>query len=269
MSTLAQRYAAGDRVRVWNELHARGSLADAGDAQRNDARAVAAQTMKRAAQNVATLRLRLLDFGYVFNEPRRAHVRPNWGIASTRRALVRTVGPLPLSLDAWFREVGYVFFRGRPSVWTGSHPWHEELLDPLEFVYSRSEIAYQLQMQAEYPDDEPPPASQPYFESAGAFFPKPSFELVFAGDFFHKNEVSGGGPTVALLPADTADVRILEDTGAAYTDFVNSEPGDEDGIWFVDYLRRYFARGGFRRMRPDHVYPPAFWPGLAQGLLEI
>jgi hypothetical protein len=267
MSSLAECYAGGDRIAVWNELHACGSLR--GDAQRDDARAVALQTMKRAAHNVATIHRRLIALGYIFDEPRRAHVRPNSGIARTRRALERTVGPLPPALDAWFREVGYVFFRGHPRAWTGSHPWHDELLDPIEFIYSRSEIALQREIRDEHRDKEPPSTSQAYFDAAVDFFPPESFELVFAGDFFHKNEVSGGGPTVALLPAGTADVRVLEDNGAAYTDFVDSRPGDDNGIWFVDYLRRYFERGGFRRMRPDHTYPPEFWPGLAQGLLDI
>lgn len=256
MSSLRERYDAGDRIAVWDELHALGPLSRAGEALRRDARDVAALTMRRAAHNVVTIHRRLLDIGYVFDQPRRAHVPPNWDIARTRRAAARAFGPLPPSLDEWFRKVGYVFFRGHPASWSGSHPWHHELLDPIEFVYSRDQIASELEMREEYPDED-----QREYRSV--------FELVFAGDFFHKNEVSGGGPTVALLPADTADVRVREVNGAGYTDFIDSEPGDEDGIWFVDYLRRYFRRGGFRRMRPDHRYPPEFWPGLAEGLLEI
>jgi hypothetical protein len=252
MSSLVERYTAGDRIAVWDELHALGPLTDAGDAAREAARGVARLTMQRAATNVATIHRRLLHFGFVFDEPRKTLEPPSSGMAAIVRRLAGEIGPIPYSLQAWFEHVGYVFFRGHPASWSGSHPWKDELLDPIEFRYRNSWIDDFLEMRAEYGDEG-----------------DDEFCLEFAGDFFHKNDVSGGAPTYAVLPADTADARIFEDNGAAYTDFVDSRPGDEHGIWFVDYLRRYFQRGGFRRMRTDHAYPPAFWPGLGDGLLEI
>ncbi len=255
MSSLVERYDAGDRIAVWDELHALESLADAGDAARRAARDVARRTMQRAATNVATIHRRLTAIGYVFDQPRAVLEPPNAKMAKTFRRLEKTAGPVPYSLQAWFEEVGYVYFRGRPASWSGSHSWSDELLDPFEFRYYDEWIDEQLEMREEYPDE----------DDDG----KPEFYLEFAADFFHKNDVSGGAITYALLPSDTADARIFEDNGAAYTDFVDSRPGDDAGIWFVDYLRRYFERGGFRRMRPDHTYPAEFWPGLAQGLLDI
>ncbi|MDB5072864.1 MAG: hypothetical protein JWM87_3975 [Candidatus Eremiobacteraeota bacterium] len=255
MSSLLDRYDAGERIAVWEELRALGSLEHADNALRQAARDVARRTMQRAAANVATIHRRLIDFGYVFDNPRDALVKPNAGIAKTLRLLNAKVGAVPYSLEAWFEQVGYVFFRGRPASWGGSHTWKAELLDPIEFIYDSSAMDAELERQEEYADDEDPDEAAFHFE--------------FAGDFFHKNDVSGGGPTYAVLPACTADVRVFEDNGAAYARFVDSWPGDEDGIWFVDYLRRYFERGGFRRMQLNHTYPPAFWPGLAEGLLEI
>ena len=255
MTSLPDRYDAGDRVAVWEELRALGSLEHADDALRQAARSVAGRTMQRAAANVATIHRRLIGFGYVFDEPREALVNPKAGPAQTLRLLGAKVGVVPYSLEAWFEQVGYVFFRGRPASWEGSHPWEAELLDPIEFVYDRSAMEAELERQEECADNADPDEAAFHFE--------------FAGDFFHKNDVSGGAPTYAVLPACTADVRVFEDNGGAYTDFVDSRPGDRGGIWFVDYLRRYFERGGFRRMRPGHTYPPAFWPGLAEGLLEI
>jgi hypothetical protein len=255
MSSLPDRYDAGERIAVWEELRALGSLEHADNALRQAARDVARRTMKRAATNVATIHRRLIDFGYVFDNPQEALVKPSAASAKTLRLLGTKVGAVPYSLEAWFEQVGYVFFRGHPASWGGSHPWKAELLDPIEFIYDTSNIDAELEYQEEYADDEEPDEA--------------AFHFQFAGDFYHKNEFSGGGPTYAVLPACTADVRVFEDNGAGYTDFVDSRPGDDGGIWFVDYLRRYFERGGFRRMRPDHTYPAAFWPGLAEGLIEI
>jgi Phosphorylase superfamily len=252
---LLERYDAGERVAVWEELRALGSLEHADGALRQAARDVAQRTMQRAAANLATIHRRLIGFGYVFDKPKEALVKPSAGTAKTLRLLRAKIGPVPYSLEAWFEQVGYVFFRGHPASWGGSHHWHDELLDPIEFMYDSSWVQDQFEYIAEYGGEDDPDEAAFHFE--------------FAGDFYHKNEVSGGSPTYAVLPSFTADVRIFEDNGARYTDFVDSRPGDDDGIWFVDYLRRYFERGGFRRMRPDHTYPPAFWPGLAEGLLEI
>jgi hypothetical protein len=98
-----------------------------------------------------------------------------------------------------------------------------------------------------------------------------SFRLPIAGDYLHKNDVSGGAATVVPLPSDEADARVVEDDGVWFEQYMQNQsklglpnhvetlaatprPGDEP-IWLVDYLRMYFEAGGFRRVAGTTAYP--------------
>ena len=109
--TYLARYHAGDREGVWEELRALGSGArDA--ATHADARAVAVETMRRARENVELLATRLRAMGFRFAYPDRVHVPPNAVLLARLDAIERAAGPLPLSIRAFYEEVGSVCFMG-------------------------------------------------------------------------------------------------------------------------------------------------------------
>ncbi len=255
--TLFEQYESGDRGRVWDEIHELGPLSGVAPEVCCDVERVARRTIERAAANVRTIHGRLVEIGYRFDLPDDALVPPNAETAATKARLAEAVGPLPATLNAWFDYAGYASFRGSPPAWSGPRRWYDELFDPFEFVYDSLMIASALEMVEDNPEL--------YRADDGVTI----FPLEFAGDFFHKNDFSGGGPTYAALPSADADARVFEDNGARYVDWTDSEPGDEHGIWFVDYLRRYFRNGGFRRVRPDGACPAGFFASLSHGLLEV
>lgn len=255
--TLLDRYDAGDRTSVWDEIHALGPLHALDAHARDDIDGVARRTVERAGVNLKTIHDRLVRVGYHFDMPAFALVPPNADMAVTKARLLETASPVPATLAAWFDLVGYASFRGSPPQWSGAKTWHEELFDPFEFIYGLDAIDSMLEAIEEDPDE----------------FQRPdgtaAFRLEFSADFFHKNDFSGGGMTFASLPAAGADARVFEDNREAYVDFVDCEPGDQQGIWFVDYVRRYFQHGGFRRVRADRTYPGDFFAPLSEGLLSI
>ena len=63
-------------------------------------------------------------------------------------------------------------------------------------------------------------------------------------------------PTRLLVPAPGADALVLEANSA-------------QTMWFVDYLRAYFAAGGFRTVAATQHTPADFVRLLASDLLEI
>ena len=67
MATFLERYQAGDRVAVWDDLMALGDGVRH-DLYYQDARAVAAETMRRARHNVEELIRRLESMGYRFQD---------------------------------------------------------------------------------------------------------------------------------------------------------------------------------------------------------
>jgi hypothetical protein len=96
--TYLERYQQGEHEAVWHELQALGEGVCARKI-RDDARAVAIETMRRARLNIQTL-------GGPFRPaPKRT--------ADTIRALEKQLrGKLPLSLHAWWLQVGEVALPG-------------------------------------------------------------------------------------------------------------------------------------------------------------
>ncbi len=94
-SPLLQRYRAGERRQVWEELTALG------DAVRNanvlpHAVAVARETMRRCRVNTERLHARLTREEYHFREPDEAFAPPEDDILERIAKLEQRVGPLPL-----------------------------------------------------------------------------------------------------------------------------------------------------------------------------
>ena len=219
--TYLQRYLAGEHEQVWADLRALGTdvrQQPVGD----DARAVAAETMRRVRRNCERIITRLQAAGYVFGVHTDGGDRyaegPLVPLSDQRRAemaeLVARVGPLPLSLEAFWIEVGSVDL-------VGMHPSLPEMSDPLEVMPAEAVLSDLDdwegnfdEIHAHEPDDE-----------------VPRFEGSLSADAYHKDNVSGGEPYALHLPDAAADFVLLN---------------ERHGLYFVPYLRLAILRwGGF------------------------
>jgi hypothetical protein len=243
-----ERYRNGQSREVWGEMIALGG-AVRDSAHFDEALAVARETMRRVRHNLEKARERLLQAGYEFADPAGAIVPPPPGTSRMIEEIQESTGPLPLSLRAFYEEVGSVDFRqSSKQLVHHSRPERDaapELLvlgeeDPIQ-VFPLAELHTQS-------------------EGMGA-----AVYFCFAADEFHKADYSGGENYHVELPDEAADFRIVGMYGV-----------DE---YFVDYLRETCRFGGFRgKIELDPNDPDlALKPGsklttceaLGRGLLSI
>ena len=108
-SPLSQRYRAGECKQVWHELTAMGE-----DVRKPDvlphAMAVVREMMQRCRVNVKRLHTRLQAEHYQFANPEIMFLPPEADILQRIAYLEQRLGPLPLSLCAWYELVGSVNF---------------------------------------------------------------------------------------------------------------------------------------------------------------
>ena len=221
------RYLAGEHQQVWKEL------VDAGedvrqDALAADALAVAYETMERVNQNVRTLVERLNGLSYRFSA-RQPHQPPGKRTWKELQQLERLVGPLPLSLRAFYDVVGAVDLIGRHR---GLIP-RDSSIPPDPLVVYGVEDAVQ---EAESMEDEE------------------SREITIAPDDLHKEDMSGGDPYVIAVPDARADAIVLN---------------ERHDLLFVDYLRLACRLGGFPGYEGVDRDLPAELDRLRAGLLEF
>ena len=180
-----ERYQNGEHEQVWKELQ------DLGAEVRNEphlaqAQAVAAETMRRVRRNCEKILARLQKMGYVFGRypdgSRRSSRMPAFMPASARmqstaEELEAEAGPLPLSLKAFWQEVGAIDL-------VGMHPSWPSGLDPLVV--------------------DPPegPLAELYDEEEETF-------VSLAPDDLHKDNVSGGDPYGLILPNPAMDFMFM------------------------------------------------------------
>lgn len=220
-----RRYAAGEHQRVWAEMRALGS-ACRDEPALSACQQVARDTMRRVRANVVAVHRRLISLGYRFAFPAEAHVPPD--DATTRRlaAFEDAVGPIPLSLHAFYEIVGGVNWMQ-----------HEDQL-AAAFRPDRDE-APDLALLG----DEDPLVVVPMTDD-GAVQRRWDHTWFLAPDEFAKSAYSGGEPYHLLLPDPAADFRV------------RGMPGIEEH--FVDYLRAVFAGGGFHGRTQPCDDPPAW-----------
>ncbi len=209
------RYDSGDCVQVWRELRELGTLVREPE-YLDQALAVAQETMRRVRTNAESVYHRLLDAGYQFQYPEDAFIPPDSPSSSLLESVQQMVGYLPLSLMAFYLEVGSVNFMQSKRQLVQYHRAERESVpelavlgeqDPL-VVEPISTFASQLTVNAK------------------------ARKFDFAPDKFHKAYYSGGENYHVLLPDASADFRIK-----------GMYDLDE---YFVDYLRATFQFGGFR-----------------------
>lgn len=322
MDSFFSRYQKGECEAVWAELLAlQGQVRH--EPHYSDALAVARETMRRAQHNIEVLisRLQLVGytFGYAWIEPRaliedrelheaasdeereeveRYSIRawaqtkppvlapPRPDVQFRLAELEQAIGLLPLSLRAWYENVGAVNFVGTPPPrWgytsfllppgavspqasprveveesaiasvDGAVNWLRQptyTLDPLyiEYLFAPDDVS------AEAASHQPhkPIAKQIISIAPGRFF-KP-----IAPDQYLKYHISGSGPYAVTLPNGAVDAPI---------------EGEWHSTTFVGYLRACFRWAGLPGMEnliPHSDYRNAIESDLrylTQGLLPI
>ena len=180
-----ERYQNGEYEQVWKELQ--DLEADVRQEPfYTHAKEVATETMRRVRRNCERIISRLQKLGYVFGTfpdgTRRSYRAAPFTLPSNRmqaacEELESEAGPLPLSLVAFWQEVGAVDL-------VGMHPSWPNGLDPLVV--------------------DPPegPLSDLFDEGEGIF-------VALAPDDLHKDNISGGDPYGFQLPNPSADFLFM------------------------------------------------------------
>jgi hypothetical protein len=180
-----ERYQSGEYGQVWQELQALGAGIRK-EPYNTQAQAVATETMRRVRRNCERIIARLQSFGYVFGTfpdgTRRSYTvtpltPPSDHMRADREELEAEAGPLPLSLVAFWQEVGAIDL-------VGMHPSWPDGLDPLVV--------------------DPPEGALSYLDDEG--------DGIFVGlapDDLHKDNTSGGDPYGLELPNPSADFLFM------------------------------------------------------------
>jgi hypothetical protein len=184
------RYRNGECEKVWNELQALGPSVRR-EPHISQAREVATETMRRVKWNCEQIISRLHVLGYKFGTypdgSRRSYVgepisSPSRQMGIDCSELEEQAGTIPLSLMAFWQEVGAVDLVGMHPAWTDG-------LDPL--VVDPPEGALSFLCEEEEETEAP---------------------RMFAGlapDDLHKDNTSGGDPYGVHLPNPLADFPFL------------------------------------------------------------
>jgi len=231
MKSFFTRYQQGECEQVWNELYTLGPAVRKVDVY-PDAEMVAVETMRRARQNIELLIPRLEEIGYAFGyawaqeeafigELWIAHQPPRYtppppNIDERIQHFEEQAGLLPLSVRAFYREVGGVNFVGQHSSWehlfSASRTRSIALtnLDPL-FVRALNEDIFTDYTEWQSGEEE-------------SLYPLP-----IAPDYEFKYYTSGAGAYEIEIPNAAADAKLL---------------GEWHQTTFVNYLRICLHYGG-------------------------
>jgi hypothetical protein len=247
MRSYLSRYQQGECEQVWQELYTLGTKVHQAEVY-PDAWAVAIETMKRVHQNVEVLIPRLEALGYQFGyewvkeewldvdeewiaiQPARS-APPPADIAQRIQRFEELAGPLPLSLRAFYGEVGEVNFFGRHLLWDQlfkrEKPRGQPLsnLDPLavkgldEYTFE-DYVSWRKAMQEQGME--------------ASLYP-----LMIALDSELKYNISGSGAYEIEVPNRAADAMLLDEWH--HTTFVNYlriclHYGGLPGLQYISHL---------------------------------
>jgi hypothetical protein len=195
MAGYLERYLAGEYEQVWQELWPRFWKEAQGEPFRSEALAVARAMMKRVRCNLETLVARAQAVGYRFGYdwilPEDAgavawsHLEPPVlsdplpDLAQRLQRLANHGLLLPLSVQAWYEEVGAVNLVGTPPMGWGQGIMYEH--DPLQIDALDDDIIKQCAADR---------------------------QLILGPDAYSKYYTSGGGPYYVDLGAPSTDARI-------------------------------------------------------------
>lgn len=224
MPSFLERYRSGEFEQVWDELRHLGHRVRTPPLFA-DAQGVARETMRRARANIERLIPRLEDLGFRFAyEPDSAKRVPAWWGDSEPvyepprthadrflNVAELTVGPLPLSLRAWWEVVGSVNFIGMHADWPDIDVTDPIVVGPVEMLEGIAEKHREWLKEVEEENLSDCP-----------------FGVDIAPDNYHKANCSGGSPYSVEFPCVNADGLF-----------------DGGPMTFVQYLRNAFRWGGF------------------------
>lgn len=185
-----ERYRAGEYEQVWHELQSLGANVRH-EPHATQAQAVAAEAMRRVRRNCERLVARLHGLGYIFGTfpdgtrrsyPSEPLTAPSDALRVDCADLAAEAGPLPLSLVAFWQEVGAVDL-------VGMHPAWPDGLDPLVVDPPEGALSFL------YDEEEDEESGQTLF-------------VGLAPDDLHKDNTSGGDPYGVRLPNPAADFRF-------------------------------------------------------------
>jgi hypothetical protein len=235
MASYLERYRAGDRERVWDELQGLGDQIKE-PRKREEVWAVACETMRRARINVERIYSRLKEQGYEFEHPEWAWNPATPSDAKAVREIEALVGPMPLSLRAWYEIVGSVWWTGRHPAWASFGPETDALvITPISHV--RDECDEWLEDREER------------YEEYSQFF-----HIEISPDRLHKANISGGPAYAVACGSACADGLVKEESRR---------------LKFVPYLRVCFRNGGFPGLEGYAASDHETVKKLTEGLLEI
>jgi hypothetical protein len=211
------RYKNGECEAVWSELEQLGD-AVMDEPLRTEAQEVARETMSRVRRNIEKIVHRLEGLGYRFGNEASGPLpaedaRVFMGAPANAPRLIDQLeeelgGALPLSLRAFYEQVGSVSLIGSHELLNPPYRGQQDLADPL-VLFGIEDLIEQLdEIPSEEREDEA--------------------ELTIAPDDLTKANVSGGFYYVCL-PCAAADF--------AFSHFRSGS--------FIDYLRLTFKWGGF------------------------
>ncbi len=213
-----ERYCKGEFEEVWRELQALGSAVRQ-EPHYTEARQVAAETMRRVRRNCEQIISRLQAMGYVFGTfpdgtsryyTQGALLQPTDEMRSGIAELEQRIGMLPISLVAFWEEVGAIDL-------VGMHPSWPDGLDPLVVHEPEGAISDLDNWDSLLEDGDVDESEQ--------------FTAGLAPDDLHKDNTSGGDPYSVALPDASADFELLY---------------ERHGMLFVPYLRMaILSSGGF------------------------
>jgi hypothetical protein len=278
MGRYLERYRAGECQQVWAELLAEGAAVREGPLA-SDAWAVAQETMRRVRHNIELLIPRLQTLGYRFGKAQRLSTRmviidpsrldefiedyfteypvfqpPSPETTRLLDELEQRVGLLPLSLRAFYLEVGGVNLTGMP-------PWAPRVLDydPL-FIFPLTELLQDVEMWSQDGDEGTAEAEQREESAHEGLGEAGDTDLWLSPDAPQKFRVSGGDPYTMTTPNANID-GVFHD---GYHD-----------VTFVEYLRLCFRSGGLTDLeREEHAQDNPFFlhtpvPGVAEALAYL
>jgi hypothetical protein len=231
---LLSRYLAGDCLGVWRALHAVPNTSTVDVDARADIDAVVCETIDRAALNIRLIGEHLTASGFEFAEQQWLDVSEGRAV---RESLIAAVGSIPPVLGAWLLRPTMVSFRGRPAT-IDADTWTWALVDPFEFWCSRESVESDLEC---YREADP-------------------LRIDVAGDTYIKNDISGGSATYITLSSPSIDARVFESA---------EQTAEDDGMWFVDYLRRYLTKGGFCLTKLSAANAARLVPPTPEGLVPF
>lgn len=243
MASWLERYQAGEHEAVWADMLVCGEGIRE-SAGYPDAVAVARETMRRARANVEMLIPRLHSLEYHFEDPDHVVIPPTAGASAEMDDFERRVGPVPLSVRAWYELVGSVYLRGtHPQLSEWRWDWAYDNItfpDSLEFQLSSSGMHWEYHT---------------WRNMKRLHLSSRPFELPFSADWVIKANISGGSPYAIVLPNGAADAPVANLLWREAT--------------FVEWTRFTFQWGGFPGFSRYPDYPKEEIAFLTKGLLPL